>query len=87
MRNKNLTPQQQANIQLFYLRGGFNLATLPFIDKILMTFYSKMLIRKQRQGKQLTSDEAGMLELMNKAEDFTKKENIQDIVQTARMDS
>lgn len=86
VRNKNLTPQQQANIQLFYLRGGFNFATLPFIDKILMFFYNKMLIRKQRQGKQLTSDEAGMLELMNKAEDFTKKENIQDIVQAVRME-
>lgn len=85
VRDMNLTIQQQANIKFFYLRGGFNYAALPFIDKMLMTFYKMSLIRKRKQGKHLTEDEIGILELLFKPEDFTRRENVKEIVKYALM--
>jgi menaquinone-dependent protoporphyrinogen IX oxidase len=74
--NKNFTPQQQKYIKLFYLRGGFDYSKLGFGDKALMI----LLKLKIKSKKELTSDEKGMLELYNKPVDFTKKENIKEII-------
>jgi hypothetical protein len=68
---------------LFYLRGGFDYASLPFYDKILMTLLKKIIIRKQRKNKPLTSDEIGMLRLYDRVTDFIKKEYVQEIIEAA----
>lgn len=76
VKNKNFTSEQQKNIQVFYLRGGFNYSKLNFFDKILM-----MLLKlKLKVKKELTPDEKGMLYAYDKPVDFTRKENIKEIV-------
>ncbi|MGI6176739.1 MAG: flavodoxin domain-containing protein [Christensenellales bacterium] len=86
VRNKNLTLQQQTHVEFFYLRGGFNFKALPLFDKILMSLLKNKITRKQKKGVRLTSDEAGMLALYDKQIDFTKKENINVIIEAVRLD-
>jgi len=47
-----------------------------FIDKLLMTLFKWVIQRK----KELTPDEKGMLEAYKKPVDYTRKENVQEIV-------
>ncbi|MBU3191060.1 flavodoxin domain-containing protein [Clostridium bowmanii] len=78
VRNKNFTADQQKHIKFFYLRGGFNYSKLTPFDKVLMTLLKwKIKIKKE---KQLTTDEKGMLALYQHPVDFTKKKNIDEII-------
>lgn len=77
--NRNFTLKQQNCIKLFYLRGGFDYNKLGFVDKILMT----LLKLKIKSKKELTSDEKGMLTAYDKPMDFTKKENIKELISYA----
>lgn len=72
----NFTPQQLAQIRFFYLRGGFDYGKLNTVDKFLMTFLKWKLKRKQN----LTADEKGMLAAYDTPLDFTRKENIAEII-------
>jgi len=72
---------QQICIKLFYLRGGFNYKKLGFVDKALM----KLLKLKIKSKKELTPDEKGMLSAYDKSVDFTKKENIKELVAYANL--
>lgn len=83
VKKKNLTKEQQARIQLFYFRGGFDYARLPLGDKLLMNLLKYKLLRKQRRGTKLDPDETGMLNLYERATDFTRKEAIRPLVQAA----
>ncbi|MGI6169613.1 MAG: flavodoxin [Christensenellales bacterium] len=85
IKNNNLSIEQQSCIKVFYLRGGFHYNSLSLFDKLLLSLLKKSIMRKQRQGKSLTSDEAGMLELYEKTADFTKKEHIQGVLDAACM--
>lgn len=76
----NFTPEQQNYIMFFYLRGGFDYNKLPPFDKVLMTLLKWDINKKRKQGKELTPDEIGMLDLLDKPADFTRKENIEGIV-------
>lgn len=76
VRNKNFTPEQQKTIQIFYLRGGFDYNKLRPFDKILMTLLKWNMKRK----KELTPDERGLLASYDNPVDFTKKDNIREIV-------
>jgi len=76
VRNRNFTPKQQESIKFFYLRGGFDYKKLKFIDKMLMILLKFILKSK----KNLTPDERGMLEAYNTPVDFTRKENIEEII-------
>lgn len=76
IKQNNFTREQLGKIRFFYLRGGFNYNKLPFIDKLLM----KLLQIKLKMKKDLTSDEKGMLNAFNKPADFTRRENIEDII-------
>lgn len=80
IKNNNFSSQQQAHVNFYYFRGGFNFSALPFFDKILMYLLKKKITRKQKKRVQLTSDEAGMLKLYNGVSDYTKKENINVII-------
>lgn len=85
--NKNFTPEQQKYVRFFYLRGGFNYTKLPLFDKVLMTLLKWKIKNKKQKGKQLTPDEIGMLASYNKPVDFTRKENIDEIIYYASVKS
>lgn len=74
--NRNFNPEQQKCMKLFYLRGGFDYRKLGFVDKTLM----KLLKLKIKRKKELTPDEKGMLSAYDKPVDFTKKENIKELI-------
>jgi len=76
VRTRNFAVDEQNRIKFFYLRGGFDYSKLRLYDKFLMTLLRWKLERK----KKLTSDESGMLGSYNKQVDFTKKENIGQII-------
>lgn len=80
VRNNNFTSDQQKHIEFFYLRGGFNYNKLPPFDKVLMTLLSWKIKIKKKKKKELIADEVGMLSFLEKPVNFTKKENIDEIV-------
>lgn len=75
---KNFTPAEQKYIQFFYLRGGFDYSKLSPFNKLLMTLLKWKL--KLKQKKELTSDERGMLASYDNPVDFTKKKNIDKMI-------
>lgn len=80
--NKNFTPEQQNYIKLFYLRGGFNYSKLNSFDRFLMTLLKWKI--KRKKADELTPDEIGMLSIYNKPTDFTKVNNINEIITYAK---
>ncbi len=78
--NNNFTPEQQKSIKFFYFRGGFNYDNLPAFDKILMKLLKAKLKRKEKKNMPMNPDEKGMLAGYDKPLDFTRKENIKDLV-------
>jgi menaquinone-dependent protoporphyrinogen IX oxidase len=69
-----------ANVELFYLRGGFDYSKLDWTNKVLMTLLKVRLKLKKTK----TPDEVGMLAAYAKPMDFTKKDNIKNIVEYAK---
>jgi len=80
VRDKNFSKEEQKYIHFYYLRGGFNYTRLPIFDKILM----KLLYLKLKRKKVLTPDEKGMLNAYKKPADFTRKDNIKEIISYVR---
>lgn len=78
VQNKNFTIAEQKCIRFFYLRGGFDFSKLTLINKVLMLLLKWKLQMKNQQ--KLTADERGMLASYNKPVDFTRKENIDEII-------
>ncbi|MCB2293508.1 flavodoxin domain-containing protein [Clostridium algoriphilum] len=76
VRDKNFSPEEQKYIQFFYLRGGFNYSRLNPFNKVIMT----LLQWKLKMKKELTPDERGMLASYDKPVDFTKKKNIDKLI-------
>ncbi|MDA3834513.1 MAG: hypothetical protein PF495_14095, partial [Spirochaetales bacterium] len=75
IRTQNFTPQQEEEIQLFYLRGGVHISKLGVYDKLLMALLKMKLKRK----KHLDADERGMLSAYSHPVDFTKEGYIEEI--------
>jgi len=74
--NANFSPEERARIRFFYLRGGFDYSKLGPVDKLLMG-----LLKLKIKGKnERTPDEKGMLAAYSHPVDFTKRENIKDLV-------
>lgn len=63
--------------------GGFDLTKLGFFDKFLMKLLKMKIMSKKKKGIPLDGDEVGMLNAMEKPVDFTKKENIKELVDHA----
>jgi menaquinone-dependent protoporphyrinogen IX oxidase len=80
IRNNNFSDEQQKKIMFYYLRGGFDYSKLNFSNQVLMTLYRIRLKMKKNR----TSDEIGMLAAYSKPIDCTKKENIKNIIESAR---
>jgi len=79
---KNFTPEEEKQVKVFYLRGGFNYSKLNFTNKVLMFLFKWSLLMKP--GNKRTPDEIGMLASYAHPVDFTKKENIEDILDHIR---
>ena len=77
---KNFSVEQQKNLKLFYLRGGFCFDKLDFTNKIVMTLFRVRLSLKKNK----TPDERGMLAAYSRPIDCTRKENIKAIVEYAQ---
>jgi menaquinone-dependent protoporphyrinogen IX oxidase len=82
VKDANFTDDEQKQLQFFYLRGGFNYEKLDFINKMLMTMM-KWKIKLTKPEKR-TPDERGMLAAFDKPVDFTKKENLNELLNYAR---
>ncbi len=78
--DSNFSLEEQKQIQFYYFRGGFDFNKLNFTNKILMTLF-KWRIQLKRDK---TSDEKGMLAAYSKPMDFTKKENIKELLEYVR---
>lgn len=76
IKKANFSAEMQKSIILFYLRGGFDYNKLYRSNKISMTLYKARLSAKKNK----TVDEKEMLDVYSKPVDFTKKENIEDII-------
>ena len=61
---------------LLFLRGGFNFNKLDILNKIIMTLFEWKLCFKKNKSP----DEAGMLTAFSKSAHFTRKENIECLV-------
>ena len=81
VKSANFSEEEQKKLRFFYLRGGFNYNELDFFNKILMTLM-KWKIKLTKPDKR-TPDERGMLEAFKKPVDFTKKENLKDLLEYA----
>lgn len=82
VRAANFTPEQQKYIRFFYLRGGFDYTHLKLIDKILMNLLKLKL--KYKNKEKLIPDERGMLAAYDKPIDFTRKKNIEKLIEYVR---
>ena len=80
VKNNNFSIEEQKQIQFYYFRGGFDFNKLNFINKIIMTLF-KWKIQLKRDK---TSDEKGMLASYSNPVDFTKKENIKELLKYVR---
>lgn len=81
--SKNFTSHQQSKVKFFYLRGGFDYSKLSVLDKVLMTLL-KLKLKLKRKAS-LTSDEKGMLNAYNRPVDFTKRENLSNLIQYVKL--
>ncbi|HAE42385.1 MAG TPA: flavodoxin [Clostridiales bacterium] len=73
---RNFTEQEQKAIRFFYLRGGFDYSKCTPIDKVMMRMLELILKHKSNP----TPDERGMLNAYTTPMDFTKRENVKELV-------
>ncbi len=76
IRNRNFYVEQQEQIPFFYLRGGFDYSKLNLKDKMMMVVLKIYLKRK----KELTADDRGMLAAYENPVDFTRKEELEELI-------
>lgn len=82
IREANLRTEEEKNIRLFYMRGGFDYTKLGIWNRFLMTLLKWKI--KSRKEEERTADEKGMLASFDKPLDATKRENINEIVDYVR---
>jgi menaquinone-dependent protoporphyrinogen IX oxidase len=80
VKNNNFSAEEQKQIQFYYFRGGFDFKKLNFINKVLMILMKWKITLKGDK----TSDEEGMLAAYSKPMDFTKKENVKELLEYVR---
>ncbi len=78
IRERNFSVDEQ--IRFYYFRGGFDFNKLDLMNKVLMTLF-KWVIQLKRDK---TADEKGMLASYSKPVDFTRKENIRELLEYVR---
>jgi len=78
--DQNFTPEQLQHLRYFYLRGGFNYNKLPLGQKVLMILLKWKMQWKKSRNMPLHGDEIGMLAAYDKPADFTRKQNITELI-------
>ena len=68
--------EEQKQVKFYYFHGGFDFNKLNLQNKILMSIFKRVIQLKREK----TVDEKGMLAAYSKPVDFTKKENIEELV-------
>jgi menaquinone-dependent protoporphyrinogen IX oxidase len=77
---RNFSAEEQKNLKIFYLRGGFNYKKLNRSNKLLMALFKwKISLKKNK-----TPDEKGMLVAYAKPLDCLRRENIKGLVEYAK---
>lgn len=79
LEERNFTEAERSRIKLFYFRGGFVFERLGPILKLMMIFFRIGLGLKRER----TADEEGMLAAYGHPVDFTRLENIAELVDYA----
>ena len=77
IRSKNSIPE---NVPLFTLQGNFNIKKLKGIYKIMMTIMMKVSKKTLANKKDLTLEEADMLDMMINPSEHVKVENLKEII-------
>lgn len=80
VRDKTFSSDDLKHLRYFYLRGGFNYAKLPLIQKVLMTLLKWKIEWKIRRNAPLHGDEIGMYHAYGKPADFTHRNNISELI-------
>lgn len=75
--DKNFSAEQQARIQFFLLRGGFDFDKLTPIGKIMM----RLLKVKLKRKKAPTADERGMLAAYDTPADFVSEKLVMPVIE------
>lgn len=76
----NFDEFQKKHLNFFYVRGGFDFEKLGKFDKILMTLMKWKISLKRKK----TADENGMLAAYEKPLDFTKRENLKELINSIK---
>lgn len=80
----NFSEEELKTIRFFYFRGGFNLKRLPLFDQLMMKIMKRSIEWKKKSGKELSSDDIGMLTVFDKVVDYTDKKSIDELVSCIR---
>jgi len=76
MFEKNFTDAQRGLIEPFYLQGGIDYGRMDFVSRAAM----RMLCRMIRGKKNRTPEDEGMLRMIEKSFDGTKREALEPII-------
>lgn len=79
VKNQNLKPDEQKQVQFFMLRGGFDYNKLGSTDKFLMSLM-KMILKNKKNPD---ADTKELLESYSHPVDFTNENNIVPVVEAA----
>lgn len=80
IKKTNFTEEQLKELTFFYLRGGFNYDKLSPLFKIVMSLFKYRL----KKLKKTDPDARGMLASYENPTDFTRKKNIDKLVEYIR---
>ena len=78
VRKSNRVPE---NIPLFTLQGGYDYDRLRGINKLLMKFVSKALIKKIRAKPDRTESDNEILDLLTNGGSFVREENLEPVIE------
>lgn len=78
VKNKNLLPEMENQIEFFLLRGGLNYKKMNFFDKVLM--FLLLQSKKIKSKNKLDEESKGLIANYGKTVDFTDKKSIKPIL-------
>lgn len=78
---RNLTPEMEARVSFFHLRGGLNYEVMKPIDRFAMWLLASTIRAKPEQVRD--EEEKGILATYGKSASFLKRETIAPIVAAA----
>lgn len=78
VKNKNLLPCMENQVEFFLLRGGLNYKRMCFFDKVLM--FLLLQSKKTKNKEKLDEESKGLIATYGKTVDFTDKNSIKPIL-------